>query len=114
MEPAWAAVTWTFTEQAAVRHFGGAAVTVPASSLEEVLREVEARQADFAVVPVENSTEGAVGRALDLLSRSPLEAVGEVRLRIVHHLMGRGPVGVGAGPAVRRVFEREGLALPWV
>lgn len=97
----------TFTEQAAVRHFGGAAVTVPASSLEEVLREVEARQADFAVVPVENSTEGAVGRALDLLSRSPLEAVGEVRLRIVHHLMGRGPVGVGAGPAVRRVFAHS-------
>ena len=97
----------TFTEQAAVRHFGGAAVTVPASSLEEVLREVEARQADFAVVPVENSTEGAVGRALDLLSRSPLEAVGEVRLRIVHHLMGRAPVGVGAGPAVRRVFAHS-------
>lgn len=97
----------TFTEQAAVRHFGGAAVTVPASSLEEVLREVEARQADFAVVPVENSTEGAVGRALDLLSRSPLEAVGEVRLRIVHHLMGRGPAGVGARPAVRRVFAHS-------
>ena len=101
----------TFTEQAAVRHFGGAAVTVPASSLEEVLREVEARQADYAVVPVENSTEGAVGRALDLLSRSPLEAVGEVRLRIVHHLMGRGPVGLtsgaGAGLGMRQVFAHS-------
>ncbi|WP_374927966.1 bifunctional chorismate mutase/prephenate dehydrogenase [Kytococcus sedentarius] len=91
----------TFTEQAARRHFGGAAMTVPAASLEEVLREVEARQADYAVVPVENSTEGAVGRALDLISRSPLEAVGEVRLRIVHHLMGRGAgAGSGAGGAV--------------
>ncbi|PKZ41385.1 hypothetical protein CYJ76_08180 [Kytococcus schroeteri] len=89
----------TFTEQAAVRHFGGAAHTVAAASLEEVLREVEARQADYAVVPVENSTEGAVGRALDLLSRSPLQAVGEVSLRIVHHLMGRGPV-----EGVRRVY----------
>ncbi|WP_462418471.1 bifunctional chorismate mutase/prephenate dehydrogenase [Kytococcus sp. Marseille-QA3725] len=81
----------TFTEQAAVRHFGGAARPVPAASLDEVLREVEARQSDYAVLPVENSTEGAVGRALDLLARSPLQAVGEVRLRIVHHLMGLGP-----------------------
>lgn len=92
----------TFTEQAAVQHFGGAARPVPAASLEGVLREVEARQADYAVVPVENSTEGSVGRTLDLLTRTPLEAVGEVRLRIEHQLMGRGEVS-----GVRRVYAHS-------
>lgn len=80
----------TFTEQAARRHFGGAAQLEPCATIDETLREVEARQADYAVVPVENSSEGAVNRTLDLLPATPLRACGEVTLRVHHCLMSCG------------------------
>jgi chorismate mutase/prephenate dehydratase len=79
----------TFSESAAGKHFGHAARLLPQSSIDDVFREVEAGRADFAVVPVENSTEGAVGRTLDLLMASPLKMCGEVVLRIRHNLMSR-------------------------
>jgi chorismate mutase/prephenate dehydratase len=56
-------------------------------SIDDVFREVEALHADYAVVPIENSTEGAVGRTLDLLLTTPLKICGEVVLRIHQHLL---------------------------
>ncbi|HUI99757.1 MAG TPA: prephenate dehydratase, partial [Usitatibacter sp.] len=58
-----------------------------ADSIDEVFRAVESGSADYGVVPVENSTEGAVGRSLDLMPQSPLKVCGEVVVRIHHHLM---------------------------
>lgn len=77
----------TFTQQAARKHFGHAAKTVACTTVDDSLRMVEARQADYVVAPVENSTEGSVGRTLDLLVSTPLKACGEVQLRIHHHLL---------------------------
>lgn len=77
----------TFTQQAAKKHFGHAAYTVACATVDESLRMVEARQADYVVAPVENSTEGSVGRTLDLLVSTPLLACGEVALRIHLHLL---------------------------
>ncbi len=77
----------TFSERAAVKHFGEGAVTHPCASIDEVYRTVESNAADFGVVPVENSTEGAVGRSLDLMPQTPLKTCGEVLIRIHHHLM---------------------------
>ncbi len=77
----------TFSESAATKHFGHAAQLLPQSSIDDVFREVEAGHADFAVVPVENSTEGAIGRTLDLLMSTPLKVCGEVVLRIHQHLL---------------------------
>lgn len=79
----------TFSESAATRHFGHAARLSPQDSIDEVFREAESGRADFAVAPVENSTEGAIGRTLDLLMASPLKVCGEVVLRIHQHLMSR-------------------------
>ena len=79
----------TFTQLAAIKHFGHAAHTVACATVDDSLRQAEARQADFAVAPVENSTEGSVGRTLDLLVSTPLRACGEVVLRIHHHLLSR-------------------------
>jgi chorismate mutase/prephenate dehydratase len=62
---------------------------------------VEAGNADYCVVPVENSTEGAVGGTLDLLLASRLKICGEVSLRIHQHLMSR----VATLDAVRRVYS---------
>lgn len=77
----------TFTQQAAMKHFGHAAHTRACNTIDECFRLVEARQADYVVAPVENSTEGSVGRTLDLLVTTPLKACGEVVLRIHHHLL---------------------------
>lgn len=72
----------TFSESAATKHFGHAANLLPQSSIDDVFREVESGHAHYAVVPVENSTEGAIGRTMDLLLATPLKICGEVVLRI--------------------------------
>lgn len=79
----------TFSETAATRHFGHAACLMPQQSIDDVFREVEAAHADYAVVPIENSTEGAIGRTLDLLMTTPLTICGEVVLRIHQHLLSK-------------------------
>ena len=77
----------TFSESAATKHFGHAARLMPQTSIDDVFREVEACHADYAVAPIENSTEGAIGRTLDLLLTTPLKICGEVVLRIHQHLL---------------------------
>ncbi|MGH8744816.1 MAG: prephenate dehydratase, partial [Burkholderiales bacterium] len=77
----------TFSEAAAIKHFGHAAHARACLSIDEVLRKVEAGEVDYAVAPVENSTEGAVGRTLDLMLNTPLKICGEVVLRVHQHLL---------------------------
>jgi len=91
----------TFSQSAAVKHFGHAAVTLACSSIDEAFRVTEARSADYVVVPVENSTEGAVGRTLDLMVSTPLAVCGEVVLRIHHHLLRK----QGDFADIRRVYS---------
>ena len=79
----------TFSESAATKHFGHAARLLPLTSIDDVFREVESGHAHYAVVPVENSTEGAVGRTMDLLLSTPLKICGEVVLRIHQNLLSR-------------------------
>src|SRR5690554_3516796 len=79
----------SFSEQAAFEHFGHAIEPVRCDSFDEVFRAVEAGQADVGVVPVENSTEGAVNRTLDLLLNSPLKIIGERSIKIHHNLLTR-------------------------
>ena len=77
----------TFSEAAVIKHFGHAAHAVACTSIDEVLRKVEAGEVDYAVTAVENSTEGAVGRTLDLMLATPLKICGEVVLRVHQHLL---------------------------
>src|SRR6185437_2260634 len=80
-----------------------AADAVPVASIDEVFREVESGAGDFGIVPVENSTEGAVGRSLDLMPQSTLKVCGEVIVRIHHNLMAKvAPKDFGE---IRRVFS---------
>jgi len=93
----------TFSERAALKHFGVAADARATPSIDEVFRAVESATADFGVIPVENSTEGAVGRSLDLMPQTPLKVCGEVVVRIHHHLMAKAkPASLGD---VKRVFS---------
>lgn len=77
----------SFSEQAALEHFGHAINKMRCNSFDEVFRAVEAGQAHAGMVPVENSTEGAVNRTLDLLLNSPLKVLGERSINIHHCLM---------------------------
>ena len=77
----------TFSEQAVYQQFGHAVEGMPCASIDEVFRAAEAGTADFGVVPVENSTEGAINRTLDLLLQTPLTVSGEVSLPVHHSLM---------------------------
>jgi chorismate mutase/prephenate dehydratase len=77
----------SFSEQAAFEHFGHAVTPLRCDSFDEVFRAVEASQANVGMVPVENSTEGAVNRTLDLLLNSPLKVLGERSIKIHHNLM---------------------------
>jgi chorismate mutase/prephenate dehydratase len=79
----------TFSEQAVRKHFGSSVQAIAASSVDETLRRCEAGAAQFAVVPVENSTEGAVGRTLDLLLVTPLKVCAEIELRVQQNLLSR-------------------------
>ena len=77
----------TFTQEAALKHFGDSAVSVPQSAIDEVFREVLAGACNYGVVPVENSTEGVISHTLDSFMDSSLKICGEVELRIHQHFM---------------------------
>ena len=93
----------TFSEQAARRHFGRAVEALPAVSVDEVFRRCESGAAQFAVVPVENSNEGAVGRTLDLLLATPLRVCGEIELRVQQNLLSKGE----SVKAIKRVYSHS-------
>ena len=93
----------TFSERATLKHFGLAADALPTGSIDEVFRSVESGAADFGVIPVENSTEGAVGRSLDLMPQTPMKVCGEVIVRIHHNLMAKVPPKELS--EIRRVFS---------
>ena len=76
-----------YTEEAAFRFFGPSTRGVPCETLDEVFEAVENGEAPFAMVPVENSLEGSISRAYDLLLDSPLMVCGEIELRISHCLI---------------------------
>ncbi|MBM3408055.1 MAG: prephenate dehydratase [Betaproteobacteria bacterium] len=79
----------TFSEMALLAHFGHGVEAVACPSIDEVFRSTEAGNTDFGVVPVENSTEGAVNRSLDLMLQTPLSILGETAVDVRHNLMTR-------------------------
>lgn len=77
----------TFSELAARKQFGGSATLLPQSTISEVFRAVETGLVDFGIVPVENSTEGAVNLTLDCFAQTSLSICGETTLRIHQNLI---------------------------
>jgi chorismate mutase / prephenate dehydratase len=77
----------TYSEQAVKQQFGSSAALMPCTTIDAVFRAVEVGNAQFGVVPMENSTEGVISRTLDLLLTTPLAICAEVALPIHHHLL---------------------------
>jgi chorismate mutase/prephenate dehydratase len=79
----------TFTHLAALKKFGSAVKYSECSNITEIFTEVEKGNADFGVVPIENSIEGAVSHTLDMFIDSELKICSEVYLEITHYLLSR-------------------------
>ena len=79
----------TFTHQAALERFGAAAHYHPSRTIAEIFDDVERGRAQFGVVPVENSTDGAVNVTLDRLVLTELQICGELTLEIAQQLLSR-------------------------
>lgn len=77
----------TFTQTAAIKHFGGLTKMLPMSGIDQVFQEVESGRCHYGVVPVENSIEGMVNHTLDMLIDSSLLICGEIELGIHHNLL---------------------------
>ena len=91
----------TFSQEAALKHFGAMAPLVACASIDDVFRRAETGGTGYAVVPVENSTEGAVGRTLDLLLATPARVCGEVMLPVRQCLMAKGV----SRDSIRKVYS---------
>ncbi len=89
----------TFCHLAARQQFGAQAHFSPAVSIPDTFAEVERGNAEYAVVPVENTTEGVVTHTLDTFVESELNICGEVVLRISENLLSQS----GLREKVRRV-----------
>jgi chorismate mutase / prephenate dehydratase len=101
MSVAYLGPAGTYSEEAARKHFGSMTPLVPSASIDEVFRQIEAGAIGHAVVPVENSTEGAVGRTLDLLLTTRAKICGEILLPVHQCLMTRAKAMTG----IRKVYS---------
>jgi prephenate dehydratase len=82
----------TYSEKAAILWSKGMADAelVYFSDFEDAMRAVESEELDVAVVPVENSLEGAITVVMDLLLHLNVAVIGELNLPIRLCLVGRG------------------------
>ncbi len=93
---------FSYSHLAAIAKFGNAVEHVPVGSIAAVFEEVNRRHVQFGLVPLENSTDGRIADTLDMFVRLPgLKIRAEVKLRVHHCLLGKGPWG-----DVRRVYSR--------
>ena len=91
----------TYTHLAAREKFGSSANLRPTASIPEVFQEVVQWRAAFGVVPIENSTEGAVTHTFECLVESDLQICAEIYLDIHHNLLSRS----GRESDVRRILS---------
>jgi chorismate mutase/prephenate dehydratase len=82
----------TFTHQAAQKRFGSSVEYAPCQTIAEVFEAVSRDRAGYGVVPVENSTEGAVTHTLDMLADSNVKICAEIHMPIHHNLLCRCPM----------------------
>jgi chorismate mutase/prephenate dehydratase len=79
----------TFTHMAGLQQFGLAAQYLPVESIKDVFIEVERGRADYGVVPIENSSSGAVIYTLDMFIDSDLKISAEIMLEVSQYLMNK-------------------------
>lgn len=81
---------YSYSHLAALHRFGQSVEFVPVATISAVFEEVNRGQADFGLVPLENSTDGRIADTLDMFTRLPIKICGEVQMRIHHTLLSMG------------------------
>jgi len=81
----------SFSNLAALKRFGSQVKFVACPGIPDVFLEVERDVADYGVVPVENSIEGAVTHTLDMLVDSDLKICSQIILDVAHNLLANCP-----------------------
>jgi chorismate mutase/prephenate dehydratase len=92
----------TFTHQAARNKFGVSVDYIPTGTIGEVFDYVQNRKADYGVVPVENSTEGAVTHTFDQFATTPLKICAEIYLPISLTLLASQPM-----EEIKLIFSKQ-------
>lgn len=92
-----------YSEEACRLHFGNEVETLPCRAFEEIFAAVDAGQADYGAVPVENSTAGSINKSYDLLLDHDLKVHGEILLRVRHNLLAIPSSEVGNGATITQV-----------
>ncbi|TRZ95815.1 prephenate dehydratase [bacterium] len=90
----------TFTNLAALKKFGSQVEYMACKSISEVFLEVEKGNADYGVVPIENSIEGAVTHTLDMFVDSDLKICSQIILDVAHNLLAKCSKG-----EIRRIYS---------
>jgi chorismate mutase/prephenate dehydratase len=93
----------TFTQQAVHRHFGHSVQTLGVTGIDDVFMQVESTEADFGVVPVENSNQGIVSHTLDRFVDSDLKICGEIEMPIHHNLLSQAKGLAG----IERIYSHQ-------
>ena len=101
LEVAFFGAEAAYTHLAAREKFGSLANLHPTASIPEVFQEVGQGRAAFGVVPIENSTEGAVTHTFDCLVDTGLQICAEIYLDIHHNLLSRS----GSESEIRRILS---------
>ena len=81
----------TFTHLATLKRFGSQIQYISCNTIPDVFLEVERDNADFGVVPIENSIEGAVNYTLDMFMDSELKICAQVLFEVSHNLLANCP-----------------------
>jgi chorismate mutase/prephenate dehydratase len=84
---------YSYSHLAAMDRFGEGPDLTPAATIKAVFESIHFGQADYGIVPIENSTDGRIIDTLDMFARLPTRITGEVQLAIHHHLLGKCPRG---------------------
>ena len=90
------------THTAAMKKFGASVDYRAMATIEDIFTAVEKGEADNAVIPIENSTEGSVREALDSFVESDLKIVGQIYLDITHALISRSPLA-----KIKKVYSKD-------
>ncbi len=98
----------TFSQIAVDKHFGASVDKISVASIDDVFGAVVNNLADYGVVPVENSTEGAVNYTQDCLIDTPLTIIAELVVAIEHNFLVRHPAA--SATITRIVSHRQSLA----
>ena len=94
----------SYSEAAAIRYFSEGETRFCADSFEGAFAALAEQRADYAVVPIENSSTGAIAEVMDLLERCGCYMVGEVHLPICHCLLAKAGTAVGD---IKTVYSHE-------